>query len=272
MHGNTMSHGSLLGRIRPAVPRWIGTERACIVLMGSTGHTPRRGFWLTPDGRGLDSRSRHTMSHPGRCFPLVILIAASCASSVAPPGATAFPVDPAGAGQLGEATPVESPIDLAPYVGRRPLARVSQDSYWGHSPSFDFVVYDDGAVFFEGISCVAELGLRRATLSPTELTELKALAEPRCAELFRPSKEGSRMAMCTHIDNAMVSCTTADGDLRRGWDCRGSELFSFARGLTDKAKVQGWIGTRARREASCRSGKRYSATQIDRMIFQGQRR
>ena len=211
------------------------------------------------------------MNHPGRCFPVVILIAASCAGTAVEPGGATELVDPAGAGQVGEATPVENPIDVAPYVGRRPLARVSQESYWGQSPSFDFVVYDDGAVFFEGISCVADMGLRKATLSPAALTELKALAEPRCAQLFKPSKEGASMVMCTHVDSAMVTCTTADGDLRWGWHCHGSELFSFAWGLAGKAKVQGWVGTRARREASCRSGKRFTATQIDRMLL-GQRR
>ena len=206
------------------------------------------------------------MNDPPWCLPVVILVAASCASSRALPDTAAAPVDPVVARQAGEATQVENLVDVQPYVGRRPLARVRQESYWGHSPSFDFVVFDDGAVFFEGKSCVADLGLRKARLSPAELAELKVLAEPRCAELFRPSKEGFTMARCFHIDNARVSCSTADGDLRGGSDCVGSELFSFASDLIGKAKVRRWIGTAARRAPACRSGKRYTATEIDRMI------
>jgi hypothetical protein len=202
--------------------------------------------------------------HP-RCFPAVILIAASCVSSGGSPGAAA-PADPAGNRQAGEAIRVEPPISVEPYVGRPPIIRVRQSSYWGHSPSFDFVVFDDGAVFFEGKSCVGEVGLRKAILSPVELAGLKALAEPKCAQLFRPIIEGFRMVGCTHVDHAVVSCATIDGDARMGSDCEGSELFGFASDLIDRAKVRIWIGTPARQDSSCRSGKRYTAAEIDRML------
>ena len=51
-----------------------------------------------------------------------------------------------------------------------------------------------------------------------------------------------------------------------GINCEGSELFLFASDLAESAKIQMWIGTRARQDSSCRSGKRYTATEIDRML------
>ncbi len=155
---------------------------------------------------------------------------------------------------------------MEPYAGRRPLVRVRQTSYGGQTPSFGFVVFDDGAVFFEGESCVGDIGLRKATLSQVELGGLKELAEPRCAQLLRPKSAWNELVGCTHADHAMVSCATADGDVRMGINCKGSELFLFASDLAESARIRMWIGTRARQDSSCRSGKRYAATEIDRML------
>ena len=201
------------------------------------------------------------MNGPWRCCPALILVALSCVNSGAATG-TAPPIDP----DPGEAMRVERSADVEPYVGRRPVVRVKHDAYGAQQPSFDFAVFDDGAVFFEGESCVGDIGLRKGTLSQVALAALKALAEPRCAQL--PSPEPGKYALvgCIHGPRAMVSCATTGGDERMGMDCLGSEVSRFAYDLIEKAKVMIWIGTPARRDSSCRSGKRYTATEIDRML------
>jgi hypothetical protein len=204
------------------------------------------------------------MSYRPRLYAAIMLVGSSCVSSGALPG-TSAPDAGAGARHGAESIRLESPVDLEPYVGRRPMVRVKQTSYSGQSPSFDFVVFDDGAVFFEGKACVAEIGLRKAMLSEVELRGLKAQAGPRCAQLLRPTGEMKEMVMCTHADHAMVSCATG-GDVRLGINCEGSELFWFASDLVEGAKVRKWIGTQARQASSCRSGKRFVAGEIDRML------
>ena len=146
---------------------------------------------------------------------------------------------------------------------RPPLVKVasgpsslSADS--ARSPSFDFAVFDDGTVAYEGQQCVKVGGLSLTRLSTEDLQGLRDYLATACStEAGSGVSDGDEL--CARKDEKVqITCSTGKRVLSTTERCRDGadgvgKAQSLANDLARRIHVDAWIGTPTERQA-CEPG------------------
>lgn len=147
--------------------------------------------------------------------------------------------------------------------GRMPLVKVasgpaslSGDS--ARSPSYDFAVFDDGTVAYEGQQCVKVGGLSLTRLSIAELQGLRDYLGTACATEAGSATSDENELCARKDEKVQITCSTGKRVLSTTERCSDGpdgvgKAQALANELASRIHVDGWIGTSTERQA-CEPG------------------
>jgi hypothetical protein len=200
-----------------------------------------------------------------------ISLALGCASAAPQPTArpefgraASMNVDLPGHRLVAEGVSLPDAPELRPYLGKVPLAYLSQTTDVDRrDPSYELAVFDDGSVFFEGGCMLGALSSRK--MSADERERFVRLLQNDCAE----AAQGS--VSCSHGTALAVTCRAREA-LHRGHDecdarsASGRRLKDFATLVLQSSGAIVWLGVDAKGECALAPGNRSISGQIRKTV------
>jgi len=200
----------------------------------------------------------------------VIVILATLACATKPPTEAGRAVRPTSSSEPpdltryrlaeeGETGP--SREELHPYVRQRPLIRVTQwDEPARRAGSYDLVVFDDGAAFFEGRHWVVGIGFRTVRLSGEKLAALREELATTCP-MLRETKD-----FCTDSGSVAVVCHLGLQDYSGRASCDGQPDQAGRHAINVAATVLDKVGIRSWATPNPSGADRYAGGEIERTL------